>query len=66
MSKNKVSKSLLETHSVEMASKKSGGKNTLKQEQVYQAVVIADSFNRRFEPLTLNQPRVRFNDIIIV
>lgn len=30
-----------------------------KQEDVLQAVVIADSYNQRFQPLTLDSPRVR-------
>ena len=30
------------------------------EEEVLQAVILADSFNKRFKPLTVNKPRVRF------
>ncbi|GAV02889.1 hypothetical protein RvY_13396 [Ramazzottius varieornatus] len=41
------------------AKKKTGreGKEAFKAEDVLQAVIIADSFNERFKPLTLQQPR---------
>ena len=31
--------------------------------EIVQAVVIADSFNSKFGPLTANKPRVRFRDL---
>lgn len=34
-------------------------KDLLKQEEILQAVVIADSFNVRFGPVTQEKPRVR-------
>ena len=43
-----------------MASKKRArGDDQFKQEDVLQAVVIADSFNVRFAPITDNKPKVR-------
>ena len=41
-----------------MASKKKHGREEFKQEDILQAVVIADSFNVRFAPLTTSKPRV--------
>ena len=29
------------------------------EEEVLQAVILADSFNKRFKPLTVGKPRVR-------
>ena len=29
------------------------------EEEVMQAVILADSFNKRFKPLTVSKPRVR-------
>jgi len=31
----------------------------LDEEEILQAVILADSFNKRFRPLTTQQPRVR-------
>jgi translation initiation factor eIF-2B subunit epsilon len=42
-----------------MASK-GAGKEKVDTDEVLQAVVIAESFNQRFQPLTANKPRVRF------
>lgn len=43
-----------------MAPKANGKEKALDdEEEVLQAVILADSFNRRFRPLTLNKPRVR-------
>ena len=44
-----------------MSGKRAKGKgdNSLEQEDVLQAVVIADSFNSRFAPVTFERPRVR-------
>jgi translation initiation factor eIF-2B subunit epsilon len=39
--------------------KKQGASADFKQEDVLQAVVIADSFNKRFAPITADRPRVR-------
>lgn len=41
-----------------MSSKKKGPREDFKQEDVLQAVVIADSFNVRFAPITQDKPRV--------
>lgn len=41
-----------------MASKGKKQREDLKQEDVLQAVVIADSFNVRFAPLSFEKPRV--------
>jgi hypothetical protein len=41
-----------------MAPKAKGRGTDLKQEDVLQAVVIADSFNVRFAPITQKKPRV--------
>ena len=43
-----------------MSGKKSKGKaeNLLEQEEVLQALVIADSFNEQFAPITRERPRV--------
>ena len=38
---------------------KGKGDSILQQEDVLQAVVLADSFNVRFAPITLERPRVR-------
>ena len=35
-------------------------KEIIDDEEVLQAVVLADSFNKRFRPLTSRKPRVRF------
>jgi hypothetical protein len=42
-----------------MAPKVSVAKETEIEEEVLQAVILADSFNTRFMPLTLSKPRVR-------
>lgn len=43
-----------------MAPKANGKEKAgLEEEDVLQAVILADSFNKRFSPLTLNKPRVR-------
>lgn len=31
------------------------------EDEVLQAVILADSFNKRFKPLTVGKPRVRFS-----
>ena len=55
-----------------MAPRGAAGKekaNVEEDEQVLQAVIIADSFNKRFKPLTVNRPRVRhafFRDILLI
>ena len=43
-----------------MSTKKKGSAvdSTVKQEDVIQAVIIADSFNSRFAPITHRKPRV--------
>lgn len=41
-----------------MASKGSGKEKAVDTDEVLQAVVIAESFNVRFQPLTANKPRV--------
>jgi translation initiation factor eIF-2B subunit epsilon len=41
-----------------MAPKASASKETEIEDEVLQAVVLADSFNKRFMPLTLSKPRV--------
>ena len=40
---------------------RSNGKEKMQgeEEEVLQAVILADSFNKRFKPLTVNKPRVR-------
>jgi hypothetical protein len=39
---------------------KGAGRDTgVETDEVLQAVVIAESFNQRFQPLTANKPRVR-------
>lgn len=38
--------------------KKKGGRQVYEKEDVLQAVILADSFNTRFAPLTANRPRV--------
>lgn len=42
---------------------KSSGKEKLidEEEEVLQAVILADSFNKRFRPLTTKKPRVSLN-----
>jgi translation initiation factor eIF-2B subunit epsilon len=42
-----------------MASQSSSAKEKLVEDEVLQAVVLADSFNKRFKPLTTRKPRVR-------
>lgn len=43
-----------------MAPKSSVGKDKLiDEDDVLQAVILADSFNKRFRPLTSRKPRVR-------
>jgi hypothetical protein len=44
-----------------MAPKSSAGKEKLigDEDEVLQAVILADSFNSRFKPLTTRKPRVR-------
>lgn len=43
-----------------MSKKKSNqSREEFKEEEIVQAVVIADSFNVRFAPLTKDRPRVR-------
>jgi len=44
-----------------MPPKSSAGKEKLvdDDDDVLQAVILADSFNTRFKPLTANKPRVR-------
>jgi translation initiation factor eIF-2B subunit epsilon len=42
-----------------MAPKASASKDVAMEEEVLQAVILADSFNTRFMPLTLSKPRVR-------
>jgi len=46
--------------SATMSKKKSSKREEFKQEEVLQAVVLADSFNIRFAPLTHSRPRVMF------
>lgn len=48
-----------------MASKSKGKQRgeDIQQEDVFQAVVIADSFNVRFAPITNEKPKVKINDI---
>ena len=48
-----------------MASKGKGKQRgeDIQQEDVFQAVVIADSFNVRFAPITNEKPKVKINDI---
>lgn len=41
-----------------MASKQKRNRDDYKEEDVLQAIVIADSFNIRFMPVTLQKPRV--------
>jgi translation initiation factor eIF-2B subunit epsilon len=36
------------------------------EEEVLQAIILADSFNKRFVPLTLAKPRVRRNPASIL
>lgn len=45
-----------------MAPKSGSGKEKAiegQEEEILQAVILADSFNKRFKPLTVNKPRVR-------
>lgn len=37
----------------------SGKEKLMEEEEVLQAVILADSFNKRFRPLTTRKPRVR-------
>jgi translation initiation factor eIF-2B subunit epsilon len=48
-----------------MANKSAGlGKDKLiEDDEVLQAVILADSFNKRFRPLTTRKPRVRNVDL---
>ena len=48
-----------------MAPKSRGSKNDdLKQEDILQAVVFADSFNTKFMPITKEKPRVRIEAVV--
>ena len=48
-----------------MAPKSKGSRNDdLKQEDILQAVVFADSFNTKFMPITKEKPRVFFKEHI--
>lgn len=38
----------------------------LKQEDVLQALVLADSFNTRFAPITHQRPRVRLSPLLLL
>ena len=56
-----------------MPPKSSSGKEKAiaEEDEVLQAVILADSFNKRFKPLTVGKPRVRFfcrqcNTLLIV
>ena len=44
-----------------MGPKSSAGKekDIAEEDEVLQAVILADSFNKRFKPLTVGKPRVR-------
>ena len=44
-----------------MPPKSSAGKekDIAEEDEVLQAVILADSFNKRFKPLTVGKPRVR-------
>ena len=44
-----------------MPPKSSSGKekDLAEEDEVLQAVILADSFNKRFKPLTVGKPRVR-------
>lgn len=44
-----------------MPPKSSSGKDKdiAEEDEVLQAVILADSFNKRFKPLTVGKPRVR-------
>jgi translation initiation factor eIF-2B subunit epsilon len=41
-----------------MPPKAAGKEKIVDSEEVLQAVVIAETFNERFKPLTINKPRV--------
>lgn len=51
-----------------MASKSKGKQRgeVLKQEDVIQAIVIADSFNIRFAPVTKKKPKVKFTCLFLL
>ena len=51
--------------SAAMSKKKVSKREEFKQEEVLQAVVIADSFTTRFAPLTHNIPRVKLRCSIV-
>jgi len=36
------------------------------EEEVLQAVILADSFNKRFRPLTTRKPRVKIAFVVVV
>ena len=42
-----------------MTSKQSAERLIEEEEEVLQAVILADSFNKRFRPLTIRKPRVK-------
>ena len=42
-----------------MTSKQSAERLIEEEEEVLQAVILADSFNKRFRPLTTRKPRVK-------
>ena len=39
----------------------SGANMPSEEDEPLQAVILADTYNERFKPLTINQPRVRLN-----
>ena len=44
-------------HQAKKKSGKDGKGDALKSEEILQAIIIADSFNERFKPITLQTPR---------
>ena len=48
-----------------MGPKSSAGKekDIAEEDDVLQAVILADSFNKRFKPLTVGKPRVRMRSL---
>jgi translation initiation factor eIF-2B subunit epsilon len=44
-----------------MAPKAAAGVEGELEDEVLQAIILADSFNKRFMPLTLEKPRVRLH-----
>lgn len=40
-------------------------KEILQQEEVLQAIILADSFDQKFRPITLESPRVRLLSSLI-